>query len=678
MDSKDLEAEIHPLRNEDKRLPETPGNPGHADEKLKSSPRQPRLSRCRTVVFFLSLFVCLFVVFVVSFIIPCPERPVSQGMWRIDYSAAVTYDFLATEDINRDRIQDVLFLYKNANGSNNFNLSCTDEGFSSPCTFVAAVSGASGSVLWERPAAQDGALVRCSVPQTQGSRMSSACILVGRPSSFVAVDLFTGETLWSQPPGFDRNTSDLSSLLQLPDVDADGAPDLLLLAQEDKEVSSYLYSGSTGRQIGHRGSLGVGGTAGSLLHVTRAGAHYILFPCRTLGLCLQDRPSRGSHMPKGAEWGKPGSPGRVLVPEGQGWPTGSAGEVGGGHPESRKQAWQPCPESPAFRTASSLCGCSVKGLHEAATGGASPLRRDLLWERMLNTTPHGPLGRRLVCVEGAGAIPGRWVHLISTGSGVGGESSHGEPAGRARGEPACHTAVRSRPRSPGALRHLTHVPGKAGEDLLLVTSEACVLLDGQDLTPRWTFRTAQVFRKPILGHYKPDTPAVVIENGTGTNRQILLLDLGSGAILWNQALPGLPGDPQSASLPTADHRSAFFFWGLHELSELSGTNQTRPQDAQHSLYMFHPTLPGVLLELANISANIVSFQAVLFEPSRHAACVLLMGPAGPDTPGTVSVAKHKVQDLVPGSRVVRLAEGGPDTDQAVRDRFSRLRYRSEA
>uniref|UniRef100_A0A8I3MFP6 Protein FAM234A n=1 Tax=Canis lupus familiaris TaxID=9615 RepID=A0A8I3MFP6_CANLF len=625
MDSKDLEAEIHPLRNEDKRLPETPGNPGHADEKLKSSPRQPRLSRCRTVVFFLSLFVCLFVVFVVSFIIPCPERPVSQGMWRIDYSAAVTYDFLATEDINRDRIQDVLFLYKNANGSNNFNLSCTDEGFSSPCTFVAAVSGASGSVLWERPAAQDGALVRCSVPQTQGSRMSSACILVGRPSSFVAVDLFTGETLWSQPPGFDRNTSDLSSLLQLPDVDADGAPDLLLLAQEDKEVSSYLYSGSTGRQIGHRGSLGVGGTAGSLLHVTRAGAHYILFPCRTLGLCLQDRPSRGSHMPKGAEWGKPGSPGRVLVPEGQGWPAGSAGEVGGGHPESRKQAWQPCPESPAFRTASSLCGCSVKGLHEAATGGASPLRRDLLWERMLNTTPHGPLGR-----------------------------------------------------SPGALRHLTHVPGKAGEDLLLVTSEACVLLDGQDLTPRWTFRTAQVFRKPILGHYKPDTPAVVIENGTGTNRQILLLDLGSGAILWNQALPGLPGDPQSASLPTADHRSAFFFWGLHELSELSGTNQTRPQDAQHSLYMFHPTLPGVLLELANISANIVSFQAVLFEPSRHAACVLLMGPAGPDTPGTVSVAKHKVQDLVPGSRVVRLAEGGPDTDQAVRDRFSRLRYRSEA
>lgn len=47
--------------------------------------------------------------------------------------------------------------------------------------------------------------------------------------------------------------------------------------------------------------------------------------------------------------------------------------------------------------------------------------------------------------------------------------------------------------------------------------------------------------------------------------QILFLDLNTGVVLWSQALPGLPGDPQSASLPTADHRSAFFFWGLHEL-----------------------------------------------------------------------------------------------------------------
>lgn len=48
--------------------------------------------------------------------------------------------------------------------------------------------------------------------------------------------LALGETLWSHPSSFGRNASVLSSLLRLPDVDADGAPDLLVLTQEEKEV----------------------------------------------------------------------------------------------------------------------------------------------------------------------------------------------------------------------------------------------------------------------------------------------------------------------------------------------------------------------------------------------------------------------------------------------------------
>lgn len=396
-DTKDLEAEIHPLKNEDRKLQEDLENRAKKEDILTRTPPQSRLSRCRAVAFFLSLFICLLVVFVVSFIIPCPDRPASQGTWRIHYNTAVTYDFLATEDVNRDRIQDVLFLYKSTNSSNSFiNRSCADEGFSSPCTFVAAVSGANGSVLWERPAAQDGALVECAVPQPRDSGASSACILVGRPSSLIAVNSFTGETLWSRPSSFGGNASVLRPLLQVPDVDADGAPDLLVLTREDGEVHGYVHSGSTGHQIGRRGSLGVDGTSGSLLHVTRAGAPYILLPC-----------------------------------------------------------------------AGSLCGYSVKGLYEKVTGRDSPLKKDPRWEGMLNATTH-----RLL------------LH------------------------------------SSGAVRFLMVVPGKAGEDLLLVSSEACKLLDGQDLAPRWTLSAAQVLRKPVLGYYKPDTWAVVIENGTGTDRQV--------------------------------------------------------------------------------------------------------------------------------------------------------------
>lgn len=52
-------------------------------------------------------------------------RPEEYSLW---FSFSVTYDFLATKDINRDKVQDVLFLYKNTRGGNDFNQSCTDEG----------------------------------------------------------------------------------------------------------------------------------------------------------------------------------------------------------------------------------------------------------------------------------------------------------------------------------------------------------------------------------------------------------------------------------------------------------------------------------------------------------------------------------------------------------------------
>lgn len=58
-----------------------------------------------------------------------------------------------------------------------------------------------------------------------------------------------------------------------------------------------------------------------------------------------------------------------------------------------------------------------------------------------------------------------------------------------------------------------NVPGKAGEDLLLVSSEACVLVGGQDLVPRWTFSAAQV------------------------SRYVFLQELGSGCKLGTAACP---------------------------------------------------------------------------------------------------------------------------------------------
>lgn len=43
-------------------------------------------------------------------------------------SFTVAYQFLAIEDVNEDKVQDVVFAFKAGNGSRSFNGSCLDEG----------------------------------------------------------------------------------------------------------------------------------------------------------------------------------------------------------------------------------------------------------------------------------------------------------------------------------------------------------------------------------------------------------------------------------------------------------------------------------------------------------------------------------------------------------------------
>lgn len=82
---------------------------------------------------------------------PLNQQGLENIVW---FSFAVTYDFLATKDINRDRVQDVIFLYKNTNSSNSFSQSCADEGkkeelpirggILAPPIFGEAIGGISG------------------------------------------------------------------------------------------------------------------------------------------------------------------------------------------------------------------------------------------------------------------------------------------------------------------------------------------------------------------------------------------------------------------------------------------------------------------------------------------------------------------------------------------------------
>ncbi|XP_027718891.1 protein FAM234A-like [Vombatus ursinus] len=543
---KELEAEIHPLKHDDEKPRGNSESRTEKDGSFKKASHHSRFAQCRTVVFFFLLFTCLFVVFIISFIIPCPDRPISQKMWEINYNTAVSYDFMAFKDINEDTVQDIIFLYKDSNSSSSFNISCADEGFS-PCVFLAAVSGANGSLLWEKPVAQEVANMECFDHQTtKGPPPLSGCFIVGKYNSFLAVDSSTGEILWKLPSSFGVNTSILTPFLNIPDVTDDEVQDLLLFLKSGREIKSYLFSSSTGEQVGFVSRLNLEGDVGYVMHVTNTGAYYII-----------------------------------------------------------------------FHSASSLYGYSLKDLYEQMTGKKNKFEEDPYWKIMIDNATH--------------RIP----------------PSH----------------------SWGTIRYLMKVPGSAGEDILLVKSDACELLDGQTLISKWTLNTSEVVRKPVLGYYKPGALAIVLENGTGEQRKILIVDAASGAILWSYTLNSFAGTPKSATVKTADRRSAFFFW--------STTNQMETVDLQKNLYMFHPTFPNIFLELTNITKNIVAFN-VLFEQNHHASYVLLTGPTNQEWPGPVSLSKQKVKENVLTAQVIWLGPTRRENEQTIKDRFYELRYKREA
>lgn len=274
MDNKDSEAEIHPLKTEDVKAQENHEN--FVERRIVKSSGLSRLSRWRTAAFFISLFLCLIIVFAFSFIIPCPERPVSERTWFRYYNDAVPYQFLAIEDVNEDKVQDVLFAFKSSNGSSSFNRSCLDEGLPSPCAFVAAVSGTNGSVLWESPAAEDVQWLQCGIQQL-GVAEAPGCLVVGKPLSLIAIDLQTGEVLWRESGDFGANYTLLTPLSVIPDVDNDGVQDLIIFITKGGQVKTFIHSGKTGQQIGSTGSLTMDGNARYVRLDLRSSSYFLFY-----------------------------------------------------------------------------------------------------------------------------------------------------------------------------------------------------------------------------------------------------------------------------------------------------------------------------------------------------------------------------------------------------------------
>ncbi|CAN8192513.1 unnamed protein product [Coccothraustes coccothraustes] len=278
MDNKDSEAEIHPLKTEDVKAQEN--HEHYVERRIVKSSGLSRLSRWRTAAFFISLFLCLIIVFAFSFIIPCPERPVSERTWFQYFNNTVPYPFLAIGDVSDDKVQDVLFAFKSSNSSR-FNMSCLDEGLPSPCAFIAAVSGRNGSVLWESPAAEDVQWLQCDIQQL-GTAATPGCLVVEKPLSLTAVSLNTGEVLWRQARDFGANYTVLTPLAVIPDVDNDRVQDLMIFITKEGQVKVFIYSGKTGQQIGSTGSLRVDGIARYVRLQLHSSSYFLFYTERSI------------------------------------------------------------------------------------------------------------------------------------------------------------------------------------------------------------------------------------------------------------------------------------------------------------------------------------------------------------------------------------------------------------
>ncbi|NXR50540.1 F234A protein, partial [Hippolais icterina] len=548
MDNKDSEAEIHPLKTEDVKAQE---NHEHfVERRIIKSSGLSRLSRWRTAAFFISLFLCLIIVFAFSFIIPCPERPVSERTWFQYYNNAVPYPFLAMADVNGDKVQDVLFAIKSSNGSSSFNTSCLDEGLPSPCAFLAAVSGTNGSVLWERPAAEDVQWLQCDIQQL-GTAEAPGCLLVEKPLSLIAVNLQTGEVLWRQSRDFGANYTVLTPLSVIPDVDNDGVQDLITFITKEGQVKTFIHSGKTGQQIGLTGSLNVDGNARYIRLNLHSSSYFLFYTENSVYVySLKD-------------------------------------------------------------LCSAVIGTEVKFPH---------FQPDSHWEKHIDPATHRS---SLLRFEG--------------------------------------------------IRYLAKVPGKSQDNILVVNSEMATLINTKDLHTVWTLNVSRALSEPLLGYYKPDVHGIVLESEIGPNRKkVMIVESGSGAVQWELKLHSGAGSPGPATLPTADHRSAFLLWGDYQ----EPGNETIRRAPLQKLYLFHPSYTNVLLELRNSTDQIIAFTAALFERSHHACYVLLRGPQPSEGPGPVSLMKRKLKEDVLVSRVIWLRRMAEDDEQRVRDRLYRMRFQS--
>ncbi|NXE25795.1 F234B protein, partial [Ardeotis kori] len=178
-------------------------------------------------------------------------------------------------------------------------------------------------------------------------------------------------------------------------------------------------------------------------------------------------------------------------------------------------------------------------------------------------------------------------------------------------------------------------------NLLITTKEGLVLLQGQDLEPRWTLELQNISSQPVPGYFGADqTLDFMLQAQTGDrNKKVMVIDGKSGLPVWNQELPWQKQQLDALSVMTLDKKSVFLFWA-DEAQPMLQSLQQPERPGLHHLYLLHPVFPTVLLDLTNATDKVIASAVGINDLQKDAFHITVTTTATSEKqPGFLSVSK---------------------------------------
>ncbi|XP_040411178.1 protein FAM234B isoform X1 [Cygnus olor] len=619
------------------------GYPAEAAGSLEQKAAPSLMPYLRTAVFLLTVVISMILVLVCAFLIPCPPRDLHNTWNRnLGQGTGGVLSPLELCDVNGDGLPDILIVFTAL-------MNASVMGVSRPSVTVVALSGMNGSTLWSIQLPEETRSVQCK-GLSLGTPAEPTCLVTGTSKFLSLLSASTGKTIWT------LNSIHLSDGIlaapaaTLPDVDGDGVRDIVVLALKETQPDVFfvLVSGKTGTALGGPVKYNINGEGkviGPQVHITSRGAIYILFGFGKTHLAssVLHITEKTFFLPKVAQW-----PWDVCT---------IPCNVKSGSREHEKESH--CHDVKEYQC---LFGWNILEFPEASSASGTlfqgtlssffafcfvwPFTTTTVVQRTLCTITQLTFAGMTSCLRFlAGNVQAVALRDIFTQA----RNRDSFPAMLQQEEPEWEKR-RSVNLSElidiysGGVEFLMKTRDTNCSNLLITSKEGLILLQGQDLEPRWTLDMQNISSQPVPGYFSADqTLDFMLQALTGDgNKKVVVIDGKSGIPVWNQELPWQKQQLDALSVMTLDKKSVFLFWA-DEAQPVLQSLQPGPRSERpglHHLYLLHPVFPTVLLDLTNVTDKVIASAIGINDLQKDAFHITVTTTATSEKqPGFLSVSK---------------------------------------